>query len=272
MPHESSVDDSKSDQLTEDISESLQNGNHSKDTNKPHSGGLSDSIKGKQKAVEILHHQVTPEMKNYGRKGEVDMPRDGQDGQKGHSPQQFNFNDKIDQPGDSHDFNDNDDENDNGKDNGKGKTTDDIDIDDDINANDNVNDVDNINKNNKDNEDNEDNVKESGEGLSINKSKPGHFSKAVLQEIEIFGKRYHSEAEQLAAKYGKNISQVIMKTGLSIHSARAANMYNDFCSWYALKFRPELQGCKYFPYHNLGIDINYQGTSIFQEAKCKSQG
>ena len=47
MPHEPSVDDSESDQLAEDVSEPLQNGDHSKDTNKSHSGGLFDSVKGK---------------------------------------------------------------------------------------------------------------------------------------------------------------------------------------------------------------------------------
>ena len=228
MPHEPSIDNSELDQLAKNVSEPLQNGDHPKDTNRPHSGGLSNSMKGKQKVAEILYHQATSETKNYDREDEIDVPRDGQDRQRGHSPRQFNFNDKIDQPGDGHDFNDNDDENDNSKDNSKGKATDDIDAD---------NNVDDIDENN---EDDENNVEESGEGSSINKSKSGHFSKAVLQEIKDFGKRCHSEVEQLAAKYGKNASQVIMKASLSIHPARAANMYNDFCSWYALKYRPEL--------------------------------
>ena len=178
-------------------------------------------MKGKQKAAEIPYYQATPETKNYGGEGEVDVPRDSQDRQEGHSPRQFDFNNKIDQPGDGHDFDDNDNENDNGKDNGKGKATDDIDADDDV---DDVDDVD------EDDENDEDNVEESGEGPSVNKSKPGHFSKAALQEIEDFGKRCCSEAEQLAAKYGKNTSQVMMKAGLSIRPARAANIYNNFRS------------------------------------------
>ena len=107
-------------------------------------------------------------MKNYGREGEVDVPKNGQDRQREYSPQQFDFNDKIDQSGDGHNFDNNDDKNNNGKDNSKGKATDDID------ANNNVDNID------KDNEDNENNVEESGEGPSINKSKPGHFSKAAL--------------------------------------------------------------------------------------------
>ena len=56
MSHEPSVNDSKLDQLTEDISKPLQNSNHSKDTNKSHSNGLSNSVKGKQKVAEIPYH------------------------------------------------------------------------------------------------------------------------------------------------------------------------------------------------------------------------
>ena len=110
-------------------------------------------------------------MKNYGRESEVDIPRDSQDGQGGHSPWQFDFNDKIDQPGNSHNFDDNNNENNNGKNNSKGKATNDMDAD---------NDVDDIDDIDEDDEDDKDNVEESGEGPSVNKSKPGHFSKAAL--------------------------------------------------------------------------------------------
>ena len=56
MSHKPSVNGSEVDQLAENISEPFQNNNYPKNINKSHSDGLSNNVKEKQKAMEILHY------------------------------------------------------------------------------------------------------------------------------------------------------------------------------------------------------------------------
>ena len=75
--------------------------------------------------------------------------------------------------------------------------------------------------------------------------KPSRFSKTAMREITALRDSCRLEAQALAKKYNKTVRQVMLKAGFSVRPARASNIWNMFRSWYALKYKSELEGCKY---------------------------
>ena len=73
--------------------------------------------------------------------------------------------------------------------------------------------------------------------------KHGPLSKAARDECIEFGKRVAEEAAELAKKFGKSKSTILMTAGLKLQETRDLNPYCKFRSWYA-RHHPMAPGCE----------------------------
>lgn len=89
-----------------------------------------------------------------------------------------------------------------------------------------------------------------GEGGDGGGKKPvrgvrGRWPQAALEEVAEFGRQAFQKAEELAYKYGKDTSGVLLRSGLSIRMTRGPNFFNQFKQWFSQKYPDECCMCTF---------------------------